>query len=810
MDETVTVGVTLRRQRLAVGLSQEQVAERAGLSVEAVGAIERGQRRPRSATLHALATALGLSPLQVAALGHAVNGRRRRRREPPPPGVPVPSTPLVGRTHDLAVLAYLLGAAAVRLLTLRGPGGVGKTRLAQQVAVEMAGVFPDGVVWVDLAQLHDPALVEATVAQQLGVRDARCTPLREQLLACLCEKQLLLFLDNFEHLLAARDLVAALLESCPGVSLVVTSRAALQLAGEQEYVVAPLGLPGQAETAVEAVERAPAVALFMDRARAVIPGLQLTATTAPAVAAICRQLDGLPLAIELAAALTRVLPPQEMLAQVGDPATGSPATVAGAGQGRPSRWDALGGGSWELPERQQTLRRTIAWSYDLLTPGEQALFRQLGVFAGGGPFAALAVLGEARGQSLEESRAQLRGLSDKSLVVLEDGGECFCVLETIRADALDRLVASGEAEAAWRQHALYYLALAEQAEPELTGPDQGAWMGRLEQEHPNLRVALAWAEEHGAVEIGLRLTWGVWRFWVTANHLREGRRWLEGILALSEGEGTARVAHLRAQVLWAAGVAAKVQADYARATALFEECLALCRALGHDVYAGAALNQLGLVAQAHGEYERATALLEESVAVARALGDQVPLDGRAAMLRDLAALLRVRGEYGRAAALLEESIALCRKAVHAWGIAYALMVLGDIALEQQDQDRAAGAYMEGLTLHQSVGSKWGVALCLDGLAKVAAAQEREARAAWLFAAAEGLRDAIGAPLSPSDRPAYEAALSAVRSAIGDEAFAAAWTAGQTLTPEQAVAAALEDSGGRSSTTRRDRAGSPND
>jgi predicted ATPase/class 3 adenylate cyclase len=570
--------------------------------------------------------------------------------------LPAQPTPLLGRERELEALGTLLRREEVRLVTLTGPGGTGKTRLGFQVAAELLDDFPDGVFFVDLAPITDPGLVTSTIAQTLGVREAGSQPLLNNLKACLREKQLLLLLDNFEQVLAAAPLVADLLAAAPRLKVLVTSRALLRLRGEKSFPVPPLTAPpavdgqwlrvdgpAKSKTGIlsgpstmhhrlaqraPAISQYPAVELFIQRARDAQPDFAVTNENAPAVAEICHRLDGLPLAIELAAARIRLFPPRAMLPRLG------------------SRLKLLIAGARDLPARQQTLRSAIAWSYDLLEPAEQKLFRRLAVFVGGCSLEAAEAVGSAGGDLEIDVVDGAEALVSQHLLQQREGADGeprFGMLETIREYGLEQLEASGEAEAIRRQHRDWYLALAEHAERGLYGENQTGWFDRLEREHDNLRAALAWTRAQGQSEEGLRLGRALKEFWYVRGYLAEGREQLAKLLALPGAE--VRTA-ARAKALHGAGGLANRQLELGPARALLEENLALFRDLGDQGNIARALRILGEVACGRGDYEEARAFIEESLAILRELGDK---DSLGLSLYYLATVAHSEGNHGAGA-----------------------------------------------------------------------------------------------------------------------------------------------------------------
>jgi predicted ATPase/Tfp pilus assembly protein PilF len=724
--------------------------------------------------------------------------------------LPLQPTPLVGREREVEEIAQRLRSEEARLLTLTGPGGTGKTRLALQAGADLLDEFDDGVFFVSLATITDAKLVPPTIARPLGVKESAEQPLMETLKSYLHSKHLLLILDNFEQVLEGTPVVGELVGACPRLKVLATSRTSLRLYGEQEYPVPPLALPDpRALPPVKVLTQYEAVKLFVERARAVKADFEVTNENAPAVAEICARLDGLPLAIELAAARVRMLPPQALLRRLGN------------------RLKLLKGGPRDLPTRQQTLRGTIDWSYELLTEEEKTLLGRLSVFSGGRTLEAIEEICDS-GQDIDALEG-VESLLEKSLLRGEEGAgreSRFVMLETVQEYAREKLEESGEAEETKRLHAEYFLALAQKADPELKGPDQLQWLQKLEAEHGNMRAALGWALQRGETEVALRLGGALWWFWFVRGHYSEGRRWLEEALAI-DGRGSLES---RAMALAGVGALARDQGDldraeeasaeglellveeaterseaklyllsslahvaleredYSRATELFEESLALSREMGNGWGLAGSVMSLATVTHEQGDFKRATELYEESIDLFRERGDKL---GLAWCLINLGLVLYSLGDVGRAVKLTEEGVSLLRELGAGADTAIGLSNLGWMALLQNDVGGAADLYEESLVLAWDTGMKPIVLTTLEGYACVAGAQGETQRAAQLWGAAQAL-EAEGIPRDTDWLEEADARISAVRSGMGEQAWGEAWRKGREMTLEEAVAYALEE------------------
>jgi non-specific serine/threonine protein kinase len=721
--------------------------------------------------------------------------------------LPESLTSFVGRERELAEIKQRL--PTTRLMTLTGIGGLGKTRLAQQAAAEMLDAYRDGVWFVDLAPLGDPALVPSALARVLQVKEVAGQPLLAALCNHLRTRETLLILDNCEHVLdACARMTEALLRDTAQVTVMATSREALHLAGECAYPLSPLPLPDPRADA-KSIARSDAVQLFTERARQHRPRLDLEAQRARVVAEICVRLDGIPLALELAAARVAVLPVEQILRLLTE------------------RFRLLTSGDRDLP-RHQTLRAMLDWSYDLLDDTERKLFARLSVFAGGWTLEAASQVCGGAPITKDDMVYVLIGLIEQSLVVADEDGDRYRMLETVRQYARDRLLESGEGER-WRdRHLAYFLALAEEAEPKLEGTQQRNWLERLEREHDNLRSALTWAAAGADAVSGVRLASACWRFWFIRGYAREGLGWLSAMLAATPNRQP--TAH-RAKALAAAATMARAMSDLSTARALYEEALSLWREL--DVQRGVArtLSNLGMVFYDQGDYPAAMAREEESLAIWRELGDQpgiartlmalgnvvyaqggelaaeslfeqsLAIERELGDQRAIAAVLNnlgmvaayYRNDYSAARLLHEEALVIRREIGDRGGIAHSLANLGTVAYEQGDYPYSRALLTETLAIRRDLADRLRIAESLEALAGLAFASGRPGPGVRLCGQAARLREEIGSPLPPWERPRYDRQIASGRAAIGnDVAFDLAWQEGHAMTLEHAIEYALQE------------------
>jgi len=732
-----------------------------------------------------------------------------RQAEARPTNLPVQRTRFVGREREVLAAGQLLLRQDVRLVTVTGPGGIGKTRLAVQIASGLVEHFPGGTHFVSLSPLSDPGLIASMIVQTLGIRETSghspLELLRESFQASLSGPMLLL-LDNFEHLVQAAPTVAELLAVGPNLKILVTSRSALHVYGEHEFPVPPLALPDSPSALpVEVVSRYPAVALFVQRAVAAKPDFELNRENASAVAEICARLDGLPLAIELAAARVKVLSPASMKTRL------------------TSRLQLLTGGPRDIPQRHQTLRAAMDWSYDLLSAGEQKLFRRLSVFAGGYTLEGAEAVCDTKSDLHLNVLDGMTSMVDKSLVYqveqVQDESR-FVMLETIREYALEKLEASAETALTMRAHAAYCLVLAEEAATQCRGVEGTEWLARFAVEHDNFRAALDWLTEAGEAEWGLRLGAALFRFWEMREHFAEGRSRLGKLLEITKGADPTKA---QARALFAAGVLASAQGDYRSAEALIRDSLTIMQQFGDAQGAAVCLNALAVVARDRGEAQVARSLFEESLGLWRELGEQravartlsnlanvVKLQGNNVHARQLYAecvsicwelgdrtgvawsmnyegdVARDQGDSGAARKLYEQGLAIFRELGDRWGIAATLADLGNLARDQSDYLAARSMYQESVRLFYDLNHKRGVARLLECFACSAAAKQEAERSLRLAAAAAALRRDIGAPLTPAEQTKLDASLGLARRALTHTAVTTAWSEGWALPFEKAI------------------------
>jgi predicted ATPase/DNA-binding SARP family transcriptional activator len=732
---------------------------RCGRQAEALAAYQHARRT--------LVDELGLEPgrelqeLEQAVLRQDASLAAPRARAPAPASrLPLPATPLIGRELELAAVTALLGSDHVRLLTLTGAGGTGKTRVAIAAARELVEGLRDGACFVDLAPLADPRLVAPTVARALDVPDPAGVPILDSLRETLRARELLLVLDNFEHLLDAAPLVSDLLTAAPGLRVLVTSRAPLNVSGEHEYSVPPLVLPERGRRRdVGALVHNEAVQLFVARARAVDAGFRLTDANAEAIADVCVALDGLPLALELAAARVRLLSPGAIRDRL------------------ERRLDLLTEGPRDVHARQRTLRATIDWSYELLRPGARALFARLAVFAGGCTFEAAEAVCDA---SIDDLAALVEnGLLQRAQGAGAGGEPRFRLLETVREYAHARLAESGDADRARRRHAEFFAELAERADESFYAGEQAAAVARVEAEEDNLRAALSSA--HGAedAELELRLAAAAGSHWWVTGRFVEGRQWLDAALARRRDAPGA----VRANALATAGIFAYRQRDYERAREVYDEALELCRTLGDEPGTARLLAELGSVNLGEGDRAGALGLYEQAAAIYRRVGDRHRL---ARVVMNMGSVANIAGDFDRGRELLGEALAIQREVGDSQSAAISLQNLARVELRFGRHRRAAELLREGLETGREIGYREVVAYSLEGFAELAAAAGDDGRAVQLIGAAEALFEEVGVPIQGEEQETYEATVAELRRRLGEEAFEDARRAGRELPLDEAV------------------------
>jgi predicted ATPase/DNA-binding XRE family transcriptional regulator len=833
MNGIDTFGQWVKLQRKALGLTQADLAQRVACSKSMINKIESDLRSPTKPLLLLLALHLKISPADRDRFVHLAQphllvgssdflkkeaANTAKSLQAAGKCQPIPLTPLIGRERDVAAVSFTLQQSGIRLLTLTGPGGIGKTRLALQVAAELEDKFIDGVTFVSLAPVRDPALVLSTIVQALGLKSMHDQRDDELLIAYLYEKATLLILDNFEQALPAAKAIAELLIYTTFVKVLVTSRAVLRLNGEHEYVVPHLEVPElKLATDLATVVHSPAVQLFVQRAQAVRADFVLNAENARYVAEICARLDGLPLAIELAAARCKVLSLQAILARLN-----------GAMEG------ALGlltGGVQDLPARQQTIRQTIDWSYHLLSEREQTLFRRVGLFAGGCTLAAIKAVGDE--QTVEPQKRlppavpttildSMVALMDQSLlrqVEGPDGEPRFFMSETLREYTFEALISSNELETLRQQQTAYFLGMVNEIEPQLRGAEQEVALKRLDADYENIRAALTWCCIHN-IEMALRMAAVLWEYWLSRGYLSEGRAWMTDILQRSAAIPELPVG-IRAQVLNGAGLLISVQGDQAAASVYLQESLRLFRELRDQQGEAWVLNHLGQTLNLTGQPEQAVLFFEASLRLFRALGDNwhsawvlinlgdvslqigeteraLPLfsaacdlfnelnhkRGKAHAIDRLGRLAIMRCDFNQAATLYLESLQLFQEIGELDGCAWALQNLGRAAAESQQNNQAIGYLVESLRLFASLNDRWGFAWSLLRLAIVVRELHQNEPAAFMFGVVEAMMADFQGRIFNWDRGDFvKETLAEAR----DHADAAAWAGGQALSLEKVLA-----------------------
>src|SRR5918993_4417633 len=785
MQEQHSFGYWLRLKRKALDLTREALADRVGCSVSTIRKLEDEERHPSAQIAELLAEIFKIPTTERPAFLRFARGDWRsapnlgneeapwRVSTPeipqhPRSNLPATFTSLIGRDNDIAAVHDYLTHPDIRLVTLIGAPGIGKTRLSIASASKSLAEFSDGVFFVALAPLDQPSLIPSAISQTLGYIEKNNLSPEERLIEGIANKRMLLVLDNCEHLIEdVARFASSLLSGCSRLKILSTSREALQIPGEWLYSVPALDIPKEYSIVdVETISAFPALVLFAERARAARSDFALTAENIRAVASICSQLDGLPLAIELIAARAKTFSIEQIAARLDD------------------RFALLTSGSRIAPSRQQTLRATLDWSYELLTETERELFRQLSVFVGG--FTLEALESVALLDSNQSILDALSRLVDKSLLLVEQQDQPrYRFLEPIRQYARDKLNETRESNLIQDRHLNYYLRVAEEAEPYLFGVVQQDWKNRLELDHDNLQVALAWSLESNQIEAGLKMAGALAWFWHGKGHLSEGNLWLEKILASGNGtQGKERAKALRASSILSTGAG-----DYIRARAFAESSIKLYREIRDNRGAGLVLADLGASFHRGGKEEEAIESLEESLRLLRATGERWEIAYALLWLGDT--LFRM-GDIERAAVQWEESLRLTQELGDDYLMGWSLGGLADVTRLRGDYKRATGMFKKSLSLYQRSGNNVGPPFSMEALALVAVALGDAKRAARLWGAASAWREAISEPLPPSYQRDYAASITQARTQLGEEVYAAAWSEGHAMSPEQAIALALEE------------------
>jgi predicted ATPase/DNA-binding XRE family transcriptional regulator len=846
-----TFAQLVKERRRALGIAQKELAQCAGCSVKTIEKIEAGERRPSRQIADLLAECLDIlpterepflelarAPLPAPPLGLsaktatssttltsttptagsatavAITPSDTVRWAAPstPNNLPAPATAFIGREREVEQVADLILRPGVRLLTLSGPPGIGKTRLSVQVATHLLPHFEDGVYFVALAPVRDPSLVAAAIAHTLKVRQIDGNTLLESLHEYLRDRTMLLVLDNFEHLLSAGTVVGALLSASPGLTILTSSREPLHVYGEHDYPVPPLSLPDVAELPpTEQLAEYEAVRLFVERAAALRSGFQLTESNARTVALICTRLDGLALAIELAAARVRHLSPEQILAHL-------------SGEGSTPPLQLLVGGPQDLPDRQRTLRGAIAWSYDLLSEDEQAVFRRLGVFVGGGTLAACETVCAIPADHLTEV---LESLVDKSLLRREGDAPAevrYWMLETIREYALEKLRECGEDDDTRKRHSEFFLAFAADGNAQLGSAEQAEWLNRMDVEHDNFRAVLQRAIERGDALLALNLSGTMRWFWYLRGYMGEGRQWLADAVAMPGADTTRE----RAEALIGLGVLAERMGEYQESRNALLESIKLWRALGDREGVAKGLHNLANVALEHGDYEHAEQYYMENLAFWRETNDTLSIG---MTLHNLSMIAYTRGDYDRAIDLCQECITLLEGSGNMPGVGRSLITMGEVARLKGDYEQAGEYYERSLRINREyedsrgvnllmynlgyvelhrgnlpkaedyfreafrldieAGDRPGITLDLIAMAGIAAAKGDPEKAARLFGAAETLRKATDFTLDGADLKEYELSVEAARANLPGRLWDRYYAEGRTMIQDDAIQYALE-------------------